>query len=131
MLRFEEITILKISNIVKLVLSRLLPLNLPGFFDSVITPMLAHYKAGNSKGHFGSSQSPRNHIMSRTPSFIAMYSASMVLCALRSYFRGPYETALSLIIVTYPLTDDRICRLHSQHHCMLLAATISPSPFQS
>ncbi|OWZ17740.1 hypothetical protein PHMEG_0008281 [Phytophthora megakarya] len=105
MLYLEEITILKISNIVNRFSTCLLPLTLPGFFNSAIATMLSHHKAGNPKDHFSSSQSPRNHIMSRAPSIIAMYSASMVLYALRPCFRDPYEPTLPLIFVTYPLTD--------------------------
>ncbi|EGZ08371.1 hypothetical protein PHYSODRAFT_527750 [Phytophthora sojae] len=41
-----------------------------------------------------SSQSPTTHSTSRTPSFIAMYSASVLDWALMPCLREPYEIAL-------------------------------------
>ncbi|EGZ09856.1 hypothetical protein PHYSODRAFT_523128, partial [Phytophthora sojae] len=57
----------------------LLPLCLPGFFDSAMAAVLWHQSVGVLYFHLSSSQSPLSHITSRAPSFIAIYSVSIVL----------------------------------------------------
>ncbi|OWY95880.1 hypothetical protein PHMEG_00033999, partial [Phytophthora megakarya] len=55
---------------------------------------LSPRRSGVAAGHRNSSNRPSIHRMSLTPSFIAMYSGSVLDWALMPYFREPYEIAL-------------------------------------
>ncbi|EGZ04637.1 hypothetical protein PHYSODRAFT_411168, partial [Phytophthora sojae] len=55
---------------------------------------------GPSTSQFNSRHRPNIHSKSFVPSFIATYSASVVLWALISCFRDAYETTLPSSIVT-------------------------------
>nr|P41754.2 RecName: Full=Putative cutinase; AltName: Full=Cutin hydrolase [Phytophthora capsici]CAA61622.1 cutinase [Phytophthora capsici] len=96
----------------------LLLLCLPGLAVRYMHDMFSPCISGVANSQHSSSQSPRSHCRSLVPSFIAIYSASVVLCALISCFLDPYETTLPLTNVTNCLTLFRSSgSLRSEHRC--------------
>nr|CAI72287.1 cutinase, putative [Phytophthora infestans] len=78
----------------------LLLLCLPGLAVRYIHELLKPMISGVANSQHRSSQSPRSHCRSVVSSFMAIYSASAVLCVLIACFLDPYETTLPLTKLT-------------------------------
>ncbi|DBA01197.1 TPA: hypothetical protein N0F65_002332 [Lagenidium giganteum] len=92
---------------------------LPGFSVNVSALWLSLTRTGTSNCHNNSLHSLRSQITSRTPSFMARYSASIVLCAFCSCLREPLRHQAAIhgrCITAYTLSILLVCVIGICHH---------------